>query len=306
MIITFIIFFITLFGIIFGANNLVNGSCSIARRFKISDFIIGALIVGVGTSMPELVVSLMGTLQNNADIAIGNVVGSNIFNILGILGLTALIFPIPIQKKDNNFDIIFCIVVSVFLTLVMTLFSNGLNFYAGVILLILFGLYTWFSFIKNKDNNIISSNNLEPFWLSVLKIVGGLSILILSCEYFIKSSILLAKDFGLSESVISLTLIACGTSLPELAASIVAAFKKNTQLALGNIIGSNIFNITFILGLCSLFSPLNSIGIGIIDYYIMVGAALFVLLCALFGKINRFFGFTMLLSFIIYTLYLIF
>ena len=283
-----------------GADLFVDGSSSIAGILKVPSVIIGLTIVAMGTSAPEAAVSINAGLAGNSDISLGNIVGSNIFNILGILGLTALIFPIPIQKKDNNFDIIFCIVVSVFLTLVMTLFSNGLNFYAGMILLILFGLYTWFSFIKNKDNNIISSNNLEPFWLSVLKIVGGLSILILSCEYFIKSSILLAKDFGLSESVISLTLIACGTSLPELAASIVAAFKKNTQLALGN------FNITFILGLCSLFSPLNSIGIGIIDYYIMVGAALFVLLCALFGKINRFFGFTMLLSFIIYTLYLIF
>lgn len=301
----YIILILSLLGIIFGANNLVDGSSAIARKFNISEFIIGALIVGVGTSMPELVVSLIGTIQNKPDIAIGNVVGSNIFNILGILGLTALIFPIPIKKENTTFDVLFCIFIS-FLLLILTIGINDgiLTTLGGIVLFAMFILYTIISYKTNKSSDDIDIKK-ESTWLSILKIVGGLTILVLSCDYFIDNSIILAKNWGLSDATIALTLIACGTSLPELAASTIAAFKKNTQIALGNIIGSNIFNISFILGSCSIISPLCSTNITNIDYWLMCVATIIVFCCGLFGKINRLIGGIMLLIFILYTYFLI-
>ena len=298
----FVILILALFGIIFGANYLVDGSVGIARRFNISEFIIGALIVGVGTSMPELVVSTIGAWNNNADVAIGNVVGSNIFNILGILGLTALIFPIPIDKSNLKFDLPICLAVSILLTLLIPTIGT----IEGVILLCCFIFYTLYSLHNNTTtlNTIVTYNT--PVWKNVLKIIGGLSVLIISCDVFVDESVTLAKQFGLSDAVISLTLIACGTSLPELAASVVSAFKKNTQLALGNIVGSNIFNITFILGLSSQITNLTSLEIGITDYIVMILSVVTLIICGIFKKINRFIGLLMFLSFIAYTIHLIY
>lgn len=297
----YLILILALIGIIYGANNLVNGASSIAHRYNVSDFIIGALIVGVGTSTPELITSLISTCQNNPDIAIGNVVGSNIFNILGILGLTAIIFPIPIKKENVTFDITYCLGFSILLTAIV--FTFGLDAFGGILLFMLFWVYT----LVAINTDIVSPNTkkIEPLWQSILKIVGGLTILIISCDCFIDNSVLLARSFGLDDATISLTLIACGTSLPELASSIVAAFKKNTQLALGNIIGSNIFNIAFILGLCSMVTPLNSPNIGPIDYIVMIGAVVITFICGIFGKINRFAGFLMVGGFAAYIYYLL-
>ena len=303
---TISILVVTLIGIIYGASFLVDGSSAVARRFNISEFIIGTLIVGVGTSLPELTVSLMGILNGSSDIAIGNVVGSNIFNILGILGITALVFPINVIKDSNKFDMIFCIGVSMILTLSVFIVGGGaLTMFSGIGLLLLFGVYTWVSFSQSNVGANKINDSEETLWKSVVKIIGGLIVLILSCKYFVDASVDIAKNIGLSEAVISLTLIACGTSLPELAASVVAAFKKNTELAIGNIIGSNIFNITVILGICSLVSPLNSIGITIVDYIVMVVAAIAVFLCTINGKLSRLSGGLMLLSFIAYTSFLI-
>lgn len=300
----YIILILSLFGIIYGASNLVDGSTSLAKRYRVSDFIIGALIVGIGTSMPELVVSLIGTFRDNPDVAIGNVVGSNIFNILGILGATAIIFPIPIKKENVKFDILYCIGLSVFLTLLILGFStNTLNIYGGICLLLAFGGYIYLSF---KTNNITDpiTTEIDSLSNSILKVVGGLVILIFSCNAFVDNAVIIAKNFGLSDAVIALTLISCGTSLPEFSASMVAAFKKNTQMALGNIIGSNIFNISFILGTCSMISPLNSLNIGYVDYFAMIGAAVIMLFCGFLGKINRITGIMMFLLFITYICWL--
>ena len=297
----YIILILSLIGIIFGANYLVDGSVGIARRFNISEFVIGALIVGIGTSMPELVVSTIGAWNNNADIAIGNVVGSNIFNILGILGLTALIFPIPIDKSNLRFDLPICLGISVLLTLL----APTIGLFEGIVLLLCFIFYTIYS-LRNTTAplyEVITDNT--PMWKNILKIIGGLSVLIISCDAFVDNSVVLAKQFGLNDAVISLTLIACGTSLPELAASVVSAFKKNTQLALGNIIGSNIFNITFILGLSSQITNLTSSEIGIIDYGIMILAVVILLFCGFTKKITRWIGLIMVSLFILYTFYLI-
>ena len=299
-------------GIVFGADFLVAGAVSVARRFKVSDFVIGAAIVGVGTSMPELVVSFLGALGGNADVAIGNVVGSNIFNVLGSLGLTALLFPVAIGRKELKFEIPLCIGVSLLLMVLALNFFNGtpavISRTDGIVLLLIFVGFMWYSFARDRKASAEQEGDTEestPLWLAVVKIAGGLALLITSCDLFVDNAVLIAKSFGVNDAFISLTLIACGTSLPELAASLAAAVKKNTALALGNIVGSNIFNITLILGLSSQVMPLNSVGITVVDYAVMIAAALATLLFGLKGKIGRVGGAMMFLCFVAYNWYLI-
>ena len=310
----YIILLVSLAGIVFGADFLVAGAVSIARRYKVSDFVIGAAIVGVGTSMPELVVSFIGALNGNADVAIGNVVGSNIFNVLGILGLTAIFFPVAIDRKNMKFESPLCIGVSVLLTILVFNFFNGspavISRPDGLVLLAVFAGFMWYSFYRDRKAaadtiDEPSSEDKTPFWLAIVKVVGGLALLITSCDLFVDNAVKIANSFGVNDAFISLTLIACGTSLPELAASIAAAVKKNTQMALGNIVGSNIFNITLILGLSSQVMPLTSAGITIVDYMVMIAAAIIPMLFGLKGRIGRAGGFVMFISFVAYTYYLI-
>ena len=314
----YIILLIALAGIVFGADMLVNGSVAVARKYKVSDFVIGAAIVGVGTSMPELTVSFLGAIQGNAEVAIGNVVGSNIFNILGILGVTALFCPIVVTKSNLRFEIPVCIGVSVLLTLlVFNFFVNEgqtIGRFDGIVLLMGFALFMWYSFYRDKKglSAVVSEKQEEtapeedkPVWISIIKIIGGLAILILSCDIFVDKAVVIARNFGLDDAFISITLIACGTSLPELAASIAAAARKNTQLALGNILGSNIFNICLILGLSSMVTPLTSTSITAVDYLVMIGAAILPLVFGLRGRLGRVSGGIMFTLFVAYTWYLL-
>ncbi len=311
----YIILIVTLVGIVFGADLLLNGSVAIAKRFHVSDFVIGAVIVGIGTSVPELVVSFFGALKGNADVAIGNVVGSNIFNVLGILGMTAICFPIAIDKKNMTFEIPFCIGISILLTLLALNFFDGtpavISRVDGIILLLLFAGYMWNSFTRDKKTGLTEASEdmptekPTPLWLAIVKVVVGLGVLIVSCDMFVDDAVAIAKSWGVDDAIISLTLVACGTSLPELAASVVAACKKNTQLALGNIVGSNIFNILLILGLSSQVMPLTSADITVVDYSVMIGAAIIPLLLGFKGKIGRVGGALMVIAFAVYTWYLI-
>ena len=309
----YLILVLALAGIVFGADTLVAGSVAVARRYKVSDFVIGAAIVGIGTSMPELTVSFLGALQGNAEVAIGNVVGSNIFNILGILGITAIFFPIAVTKENIRFEIPVCIAVSVLLTaLVFLSGSPTISRADGIILLLVFAGFMWYSFYRDRKINHLQQPSEQtagkpstPLWLSILKIIGGLGVLIISCDIFVDDAVKIARQLGLDDAFISITLIACGTSLPELAASIAAAVKKNTQLALGNIVGSNIFNICLILGLSAQVTPLSSSAITPVDYVVMTGAAILPLLLGLKGKIGRLGGVLMLGSFVAYTWYLL-
>ena len=309
----YLILVLALAGIVFGADTLVAGSVAVARRYRVSDFVIGAAIVGIGTSMPEFTVSFLGALQGNAEVAIGNVVGSNIFNILGILGITAIFFPIAVTKENIRFEIPVCIAVSVLLTaLVFLSGSPTISRADGIILLLVFAGFMWYSFYRDRKINHLQQSSEQtaekpstPLWLSVLKIIGGLGLLIVSCDIFVDDAVKIARQLGLDDAFISITLIACGTSLPELAASIAAAVKKNTQLALGNIVGSNIFNIGLILGLSAQVTPLSSSAITPVDYVVMIGAAVLPLLLGLKGKIGRLGGVLMLGSFVAYTWYLL-
>ncbi len=308
----YLILILSLAGIVFGADFLVAGAVSIARKYHVSDFVIGAAIVGVGTSMPELVVSFLGAVNGNADVAIGNVVGSNIFNILGILGLTAIFFPVAIERKNLKFEIPLCIGVSGVLTLLALNFFSGtpasISRLDGILLLSLFALFMWYSFSRDRKQAKSPTEEIaehSSLLMAIAKVVGGLTLLIISCDLFVDNAVTIAKSFGVNDAFISLTLIACGTSLPELAASIAAAVKRNTDMALGNIIGSNIFNITLILGLSSQVMPLTSSGITHIDYTVMIMAAVATLIIGLRGGVNRLSGAVLVAGFVLYNWYLI-
>ena len=312
----YLILLIALVAIIWSADTLVAGAVDIARRYRVSDFVIGAVIVGIGTSCPELFVSSLGALNGQVDVAVGNIVGSNIFNILFILGLTALIMPVEAPKKNCRFELPFCIAISVVLMLLAFNLFDGTTLLIGridgLLLLALFALYMYISFLRDRKNGVASGTDQmqnvpkSNMWLAAAKVVGGLVLLVTSCHYFVDAAIVIAKEWGLSEAFISITLIACGTSLPELAASIAAAFKRNTQLALGNIIGSNIFNITFILGVCSQISPLTGGGITLTDYGVMIFASILPLLLVYKGRLSRVAGAVMFVMFVAYNAHLIY
>ena len=316
----YVILLLSLVGIVFGADCLVAGSVSIARKFKVSDFVIGAAIIGVGTSTPEMTVSFIGALNGNADVAIGNVVGSNIFNIFGILGITAMFFPITFDRQNLKFEIPFCVGISVLLMFFALNFFNGtaqcIGRVDGIVLLACFAFFMWLSFSRDKNMRPAvaeapavpeesGAEDAGPMWKAVLKVIGGLAVLIFSCDLFVDNAVVIAKSFGVNDAFISLTLIACGTSLPELAASIAAALKKNTSMALGNVVGSNIFNIALILGLSSQVTPLTSTGITLVDYAVMIAAVVALYTFGRDCKIQRYEGLILFLCFIGYTWYLI-
>ena len=312
----YIILLVALVAIIWSADTLVAGAVDVARRYGVSDFVIGAVIVGIGTSCPELFVSSLGAWQGQVDVAIGNVVGSNIFNVFFILGITALIMPVEAPKENRRFELPFCIGVSLLLTLLAFNFFNGsapmIGRIDGLLLLAIFVAFMYISFLRDRKKGTAQKTAQEPsaqnsnMWLAVAKIVGGLAVLVTSCHYFVELAISIAKEWGVSEAFISITLIACGTSLPELAASVAAAAKRNTQLALGNIIGSNIFNILFILGVSSQISPLTGGGITIIDYVVMIVASIMPLILVRKGRLSRWAGAVMFAMFVAYNAYLIY
>lgn len=259
--------------VVLGADFLVDGASSIAKRFGVSDFVIGLTIVGMGTSAPEMVVSFIGALQGNGDIAIGNVVGSNIFNVFMILGATALILPMDITPINRKKDIPLNIAITlIFIALGMsrTLFGIGddvLGRMDGAILLVLFAAYIYMCFRFDTANQTESSENekvIKPALAAVL-IVAGLAGLVFGGRMFVNSATSIAKMLNVSDKLIAITILAGGTSMPELVTCIVAAFKKKGQLALGNILGSNVFNILLILGGSALIHPLSMAGMSYVD-----------------------------------------
>ena len=301
--------------ILFGANWLVDGSSSIAKRFGISEFVIGLTIVGIGTSTPEMVVSFLSSLQSKADMAIGNIVGSNIFNTFMILGVTALISPLAITRSNIKKDIPLNIIVTVLLIVLgmnFTLFGKGqdqLSRIDGAILLGVFAWYIWSSFRSDnsseEDGDGIKEYNTA---ISVLLIIAGLAGLIIGGRLFVNSATELARIFGVSDKFIAITVMAAGTSMPELATCIVAALKGRGQLALGNVVGSNISNILLILGGAALINPLSFSGMTNVDLGVVLVGAIFILASAyLFKKkqLDRFEGVILLLLEAGYMWYLI-
>ena len=309
----YLILILSLAGIVLGADFLVKGAVVVARKCKVSSFVIGAVIVGIGTSLPELVVSTVGAIGGNSEVAIGTVVGSNIFNVFAILGLTALFFPIAVSGENMKFEIPFCIAVSILLMLlVYNFFVVGeprLGRWDGAALLLVFTSFMWISLRRGKSSAAAVGESVEEenksLWFAAFSILGGLAALIVSSNFFVDEAVAIARKLGVSDAFISITLLACGTSLPELAASVTAAVKKDTDMALGNIIGSNIFNATMILGTASLITPLTTGKIGLVDYGAMILAAVLPMIFGIRGKITRFEGLLMLLCYAAYTWYIV-
>lgn len=289
--------FLFLFGlllVVWGADALVDGASSIARKFGISEFVIGLTIVGMGTSAPEMVVSFIGAIGGNADIAVGNVIGSNIFNTLLILGLTAMILPMNITSLNLKKDIPINIVITVLLLVLGMNFSifgcgaNRLSRVDGLVLLALFCLYMYMSFrFDTPNNNEEEPGETKKTGWAILLIVLGLNGLVVGGKLFVDSAVSIAKMLNVSEKFIAVTILAGGTSMPELATCLVAAVKKKGQLALGNIIGSNVFNILLILGGSALIHPLSLEQIGFVDLGILLLSSLVILTSAYIGKKNK-------------------
>ncbi len=301
--------------ILFGANWLVDGSSSIAKRFGISEFVIGLTIVGIGTSTPEMVVSFLSSIQGKADMAIGNIVGSNIFNTMMILGVTALISPLTITAGNLKKDIPLNIIVTVILIILgmnLTLFGHGadqLSRIDGAILLGIFAWYLWSSF-KEDTPDAEGEEGIKEYSnaISILLVIAGLASLIIGGRLFVNSATELAKMFGVSDKFIAITVMAAGTSMPELATCVVAALKGRGQLALGNILGSNISNILLILGGSALINPLSFSGMTYVDLGAVLISAIFILASAyLFKKksLDRFEGIILILMEVAYMWYLI-
>lgn len=284
MILQFLILAAGLILILLGANYLVDGASSVAKKFGLSEFIIGVTIVGIGTSAPEMVVSILSAIQGKADMAIGNVVGSNIFNTFMILGVTALIAPLTITKDNLKKDIPLNIVVTALLILLgmnLSIFGVGENKICrldGALMLGIFVWYLWSSFRNGKTDDEDSDIKIYPMWLAAVMIIGGLAGLVFGGRLFVNSATEIAKAMGVSDKFIAITIMAAGTSMPELATCVVAALKGRGQLALGNILGSNISNILLILGLSSLITPLSMNGISVVDLGALLIASVFIFL----------------------------
>lgn len=284
MLVQFLILAAGLILILLGANYLVDGASSVAKKFGLSEFIIGVTIVGIGTSAPEMVVSILSALQGKADMAIGNVVGSNIFNTFMILGVTALIAPLTITKDNLKKDIPLNIMVTALLILLgmnFAIFGVGENKLCridGALMLGIFIWYLWSSFRNGKTDDEDSDIKIFPMWLAAVMIIGGLTGLVFGGRLFVDSATEIAKAMGVSDKFIAITIMAAGTSMPELATCVVAALKGRGQLALGNILGSNISNILLILGVSSLITPLSMKGITVVDMGALLISAIFIFL----------------------------
>ena len=301
--------------ILVGSDWLVDGASGIARRYGISEFVIGMTIVGIGTSMPELVSSVLSAVGGHGDMALGNVTGSNICNVLLILGVTALISPIGFTRSNIRKDMPFALFVSLFLLLVL---YNGLSLQGeapgisrvdGLLLLLLFVVFMADSFrsARNGAGEEDSDAKPMPMGKALLWIVSGLAGLVFGGSLFVDHTVSIAGRFGVSEAFISITLMAVGTSLPELATCVVAALKGKNQLALGNIIGSNVFNILLIIGASAVISPFGIESISTIDMVMVAVSVVMLWLAAFTGRryrLDRWEGIVLLLTYAGYIAYL--
>lgn len=297
---------LSLFALYIGAGWLVKGSTEIALKANISNLVIGLTIVAFGTSAPELVVSLNASLAGQGDIAIGNIVGSNIFNIALILGISAAIHPLQAKRQLTRIDIPILIIATIAITI---LFWDGKLgrleggfFLAAIIAYTLFSLY----YSRKHEKKVeIENGELEKqpehWYKDLLYIAGGLGILIFASDLLVNNAVSIARELGISEAVIGLTIVAAGTSMPELATSVVSALKKNPDIAIGNIVGSNLFNILAIAGTSSLVHPIVAPNINYVDLLVMLGLTLLLFPLVKSGlKISRAEGWLLIIVYVGY------
>ena len=295
--------------IVFGADWLVDGASAVARKAGISEFVIGIIIVGFGTSCPELVVSVTGAIDGNSAVSLGNVTGSNIFNILMILGLTAIFSPIAITKDNKTKDIPILLCITIFFCLIAL--KGTINRLDAVLFLAIFAIYLLYNFKAGKaeaaaiEEEVVEKN--YSTFLSILMIVGGLAGLIFGGKLFVNNAVTLAHALGASDKFIAVTILAVGTSLPELMTCVVAAAKKKGQLALGNIVGSNVFNILLILGISGLIHPLDTSSFNYVDMVTLTASVLALFIFANASKksqLSKPAGISFLLMEVVYMIYL--
>lgn len=309
--------------IILGANYLTDGSVIIARKFNISELVIGLTIIAIGTSTPELVVSITSAIKGSSEMAIGNVVGSNIFNALAIIGVTALVRPIRLSRENTYRNIPLGIVTSVFFLIIassllgVSFMPLKINRFEGILLLTGFFAFMYYtivisgrgkkvkSIVTEYESDIKPKRNIlgRDGILAIPMIFGGLAALIYGGDLFLNSAITIAKAAGISEYIISATLMAGGTSLPELASCVVAARRGKSQLALGNVIGSNISNILLVLGGAATITPLSLVGVSMVDLaMVLVSSSLLIITPFTFkkGQIDRVEGLILIIIYICY------
>ena len=303
--------------ILLGANGLTDGAAAVAKRFHISDLVIGLTIVAFGTSAPELVISAMAALGGSAEMAIGNVVGSNVFNVLMIIGVTALVMPIKVGQGTLSKEIPLVVLASFALAFMgndVWLDGGNANIISridGLVLLAFFLIFLRYTFaIAHNGGDEAEGEKIKemPIWKSALFILGGLAGLIYGGQLFVDGASGIASSLGVSESIIGLTIVAGGTSLPELATSVTAALKKNSGIAIGNVIGSNLFNVFFVLGCSATISPLPMGGINNVDMAVLIGSAILFWLVGWFFKkrtITRVEGALLVICYVAYTAFLI-
>ena len=272
--------------IVFGADWLVDGSSAIARKAGISEFVIGLTIVGFGTSCPELVVSLTGALQGNADISVGTVVGSNVFNTLLILGLTAVIAPVAVTKSNSRRDIPIALLVT-FLFAAFVLTGTQITRVEGIVFLLVFAAYMFYCFKSDQGAEEVAEEKVRSLFVAILLVLAGLAGLIFGGQLFVNNATAIARAIGVSDKFIAITLLAGGTSFPELATCIVAAAKKKDQLALGNVLGSNVFNILLILGTSAVVTPLSTVALTLVDLGVLLASAALIWLWTYTGHRDR-------------------
>lgn len=313
---TYILFVVGFVLLISGANLLVEGSASIAKKLNISSIVIGLTIVAFGTSAPELIVNIFASVQGNTEIAIGNILGSNIVNILLILGVSSIIYPLATKEntvwKEIPLSLLAAILVGVMVndTLIDGGTFSGLTRIDGIVFIAFFIIFLYYTFGISKASG--ENTDLEIKEMSYMKsslyIVGGLLGLVFGGKWIVDGAIKIAEGFNVSQSLIGLTVVAIGTSLPELATSAVAAYKKQSDIAIGNVVGSNIFNIFWILGLSAVINPLPFSKDSVIDVIMTIVASLILFLIMFIGKkhtVERWQGVIMILIYIGYVAYLI-
>ena len=294
----------------YGAEGLVFGASSLAKRLGISALVIGLTIVSIGTSMPELLVSIKAAMNGQSAISIGNALGSNLFNIGIILGLSAIIYPLLAKKQLLKFDVPVMILTSVLFLLLFL--DSKISRIEAILMVILFLSYTTYLLVYSKRKHNINPNRdedddikLTKHWaLDILFIVVGLVALVWGSDLLVVNAIIIAERLGMSEAMIGLTIVAAGTSMPELATSAVAAFKKRSDIAIGNIVGSNIFNILLILGVAGIIQPISTPDINYIDALVVVALGVLLwLFMKMSASIRRWQGVVFIVLYVLYIMF---
>lgn len=311
---TYLLFIIGFVILVKGADYLVNGASSIAKKFHISDLVIGLTIVALGTSAPELIVNIFASIGGKPDIAIGNVIGSNIANICLVLGLVAVMVPLTVQRSTVIKEIPLSLLSALLLgVLANDVFFDGAGYSAltrtdGFVFLAFFIIFIYYTFSIARDAGPAKKTMALGMGKAVLLIVIGSAGLAVGGKWIVDGAVHMARSFGISESLIALTVIAVGTTLPEIAASVVAAYKKNVDIAVGTVIGSNIFNIFFVLGISSIIRPISFNRMNNVDIWAVIFSHLLLMIFMFAGKkrvLNRWKGATFLTAYAGYITFLI-